>query len=381
MRTPLPTLISDGKPRRRFAIGARSKAVQRFLNVRRGVKLVGFFRAYHRILLRKNFARFPIVSEVTTSKRNREGSPDSRNRRDGFVFFTEGLIEREIFGIEMGTMYLRRRVAFAAGHAYWLPNKSDEENRRLFGKGASRWGHGHNYIVEATVAGNLDPATGMVVNMTDVDNVLKERVVGVIADKHLSYEVPHFADTPPTVENIARYLAERYRAEAQGQAGRLTRITLWESPTLWATLTINDDGKVNDMIALTRAFDFAAAHRLHAPGLSDAENKEIFGKCNNPKGHGHNYGVEVTVIGEPDPITGMVINLSALDVVLAREIENRFDHKFLNDDTPEFANINPTSENLTKVIWDILADKIPAPARLSKVVVRETDRNWFEYSG
>ena len=281
----------------------------------------------------------------------------------------------------MGTMYLRRRVAFSAGHAYWLPDKSDEENRRLFGRWASRWGHGHNYTVEATIAGTIDPATGMVVNMTDVDKILKGAVIGPIADKHLNYEVCHFADTLPTTENIARYIAERYVAEARGQAGRLTRVTLWESPTLWATVTLSDDEKVDDMVALTRSFDFAAAHRLHAPGLSDAENKEIFGKCNNPHGHGHNYGIEVTVIGEPDAITGMIVDLSALDTVLEREVEGRFDHKFLNDDTAEFRNLNPTSENLTKVIWDVLADKIPAPARLHKVVVRETDRNWFEYFG
>jgi len=283
--------------------------------------------------------------------------------------------------IKMGKMYLRRRVAFAAGHAYYLPDKSEEENRRLFGKWASRWGHGHNYVVEATVAGEINPDTGMVVNMTDVDKVLKERVVGAIADKHLNYEVCHFAETMPTTENIARYIAERFLQEAGSQAGELKRVTLWESPTLWATLSLDVYGKINDMVALTRAFDFAAAHRLHAPRLSDSENKEIFGKCNNPRGHGHNYGVEVTVIGEPDPITGMVIDLSVLDNVLAKEIEGRFDHKFLNDDTAEFEGINPTSENLTRVIWDILSDKIPSPARLHKVVVRETDRNWFEYYG
>ena len=282
----------------------------------------------------------------------------------------------------MGMMYLRRKVAFSAGHAYWLPDKSEAENRRLFGKGASRWGHGHNYTAEATIAGEIDPATGMVVNMTDVDKVLKSDVIGLLADKHLNYDVCHFAETLPTTENIARFIAERYLQEARGQAGRLTQLTLWESPTLWATATIdNDEGKVNKMMTLTRSFDFAAAHRLHAPGLSDEKNKEIFGKCNNPRGHGHNYGVEVTVIGEPDPITGMVIDLSALDSMLEREIEERFDHKFLNDDTEEFRNINPTSENLTKVIYDLLADKIPAPARLYKVVVRETDRNWFEYYG
>jgi 6-pyruvoyltetrahydropterin/6-carboxytetrahydropterin synthase len=135
------------------------------------------------------------------------------------------------------------------------------------------------------------------------------------------------------------------------------------------------------MIALTRAFDFAAAHRLHAPALSDEENCRIFGKCNNPNGHGHNYGVEVTVVGEPDPVTGMLVDLAAFDDVLEREVMARYDHKHLNLDVPDFRAINPTSENLTKAIWDHLEGQIPAPARLYRIVVRETDRNYFEYYG
>ena len=135
------------------------------------------------------------------------------------------------------------------------------------------------------------------------------------------------------------------------------------------------------MIALTRFFDFAASHRLHAPRLSDAENREIFGKCNNPNGHGHNYGVEVTVVGEPDPVTGMLVDLAALDRVLDSEVMARFDHKHLNLDTPDFADLNPTSENVTIAIWNHLKGQIPAPARLYRVVVKETDRNYFEYYG
>jgi 6-pyruvoyltetrahydropterin/6-carboxytetrahydropterin synthase len=276
----------------------------------------------------------------------------------------------------MATMYLRRRVAFAAGHAYWLPNRSDEENHALFGKWASKWGHGHNYVVEATVAGEIDPDTGMVVNITDVDKVLKQYVTGPMADKHLTYEVPHFADTPPTLENIARYVAEQFTVHFKDPAAHLTRVIVWEMPTLWVTLNLE-----KNMVALTRSFDFAAAHRLHAPSLSDDENISIFGKCNNPRGHGHNYGVEVTVVGDTDPVTGMIVDLAALDAVLDREVMDRFDHKHLNDDTPEFKEINPTSENLTRVIWEHLEKNIPAPARLYRVVVKETDRNYFEYYG
>jgi 6-pyruvoyltetrahydropterin/6-carboxytetrahydropterin synthase len=278
----------------------------------------------------------------------------------------------------MSTIYLKRRVLFSAGHAYWLPDKSETENRQLFGQWASPYGHGHNYIVEATVAGEVDEQNGMVVNITDVDRVLKKHVTGPLADKHLNYDVPHFRDTPPTLENITRYVADRFTAHFTDPNARLVRVIVWETPTLWATLLLTKEPPV---IALTRSFDFAAAHRLNAPGLNHEENVALFGKCNNPRGHGHNYGVEVTVKGEPDPVTGMLVDLAVLDEVIDREVNARFDHKHLNDDTPDFAHVNPTSENLTRVIWNHLDGKIPAPAELYRVIVRETDRNYFEYYG
>ena len=273
-------------------------------------------------------------------------------------------------------MYLRRRAAFSAAHAYWLPDRTDEENRRLFGTWASRWGHGHNYVVEATVAGAIDDQSGMVVNITEVDRALKQGVLGALADRHLSYEVPHFRNTPPTLENIARFVAGQFAAHFGNPAARLTRVVVYESPTLWVTLNVD-----KNMIALTRTLDFAAAHRLHAPALSDAENTALFGKCDNPNGHGHNYVVEVTVAGEPDPVTGMIVDLTALDELLDRQIMTRFDHKHLNLDLPDFRDINPTTENLTRVIWGHLEGQIPAPAHLWRVVVRETERNAFEYYG
>jgi 6-pyruvoyltetrahydropterin/6-carboxytetrahydropterin synthase len=140
----------------------------------------------------------------------------------------------------------------------------------------------------------------------------------------------------------------------------------------------------NEMqVSITRAYDFSASHRLHSSRLSAEENNAIFGKCNNPNGHGHNYGVEVTITGEPDGRTGMLYALDELDGIVEEEILVPFDHKHLNLDVPEFADKNPTSELLTVVIWDKLARRIPEQGspRLSKVVVRETARNAFEYRG
>lgn len=275
-----------------------------------------------------------------------------------------------------GEILLRRRVEFSAGHAYWLPELSEPRNRELFGRWASPWGHGHNYRVEVGVAGRVDESTGMVVNIVAIDGVLKQ-VVGTMADKHLNHEVEWFRGRVPTLETIAEIVVREFRAAYASQIGRLAWVRLDESPTLWLEWTGTGGGEM----LLTRRFDFAAAHRLHAPGLASAENLSIFGKCNNPHGHGHNYGVEVTVSGVPDPVTGMLVNLAELDAVLEREVTDRYDHKHLNLDTEDFRETNPTSENLTLAIWRHLEHAIPAPARLHRVVVEETDRNRFEYYG
>lgn len=139
------------------------------------------------------------------------------------------------------------------------------------------------------------------------------------------------------------------------------------------------------MLTVTRAYDFSASHRLHSLHLSDTENAEIFGKCNWENGHGHNYEVEVTLAGAPNPQTGRLFPLEVLDRLVDEEVLRPFDHKHLNYDTDDFRDLNPTSENLTRVIWEKLArrlaDYTDNEARLYKVAVRETARNYFEYYG
>jgi len=112
------------------------------------------------------------------------------------------------------------------------------------------------------------------------------------------------------------------------------------------------------MVRITRKIEFSAAHLYHNPKFSDEENRRIFGKCNNPHGHGHNYVLEVTVAGDPDPNTGMILDLKELKDILQREIVERMDHRFLNYEVPELANRIPTCENIALVIWDLLEPKI-----------------------
>jgi len=130
---------------------------------------------------------------------------------------------------------------------------------------------------------------------------------------------------------------------------------------------------------LTRRYIFSASHRLHSDELSDSENLAIYGKCNNPYGHGHNYALEVTVSGQVNPQTGMVCNLAELDDAVRREVLDRFDHDNLNV-RQEFAAAVPTTENLSEVIFNILQQSFTA-AHLDRVRLEETMMNSFEYRG
>jgi 6-pyruvoyltetrahydropterin/6-carboxytetrahydropterin synthase len=126
------------------------------------------------------------------------------------------------------------------------------------------------------------------------------------------------------------------------------------------------------MVLLTRKIEFSASHRYDNPALSPEENRRIFGKCNNPHGHGHNYKLEVTVAGEPDPITGMVLDLNELKKILEREVMQRMDHRHLNYEVPELAGQIPTCENVARVIWGLLEPKI-RQGKLHRVRLYESE--------
>jgi 6-pyruvoyltetrahydropterin/6-carboxytetrahydropterin synthase len=130
---------------------------------------------------------------------------------------------------------------------------------------------------------------------------------------------------------------------------------------------------------LGRRYHFAASHRLHNPDLSEEENNRLYGKCNNPYGHGHNYILEVLVSGKVDPATGMIANLADLDGFVEREVLEPFDHKSLNEDVGAFRGTVPTTENLCIEIFRRLK---PFPkAKLERVRIQETSNNSFEYAG
>ncbi|HNP23208.1 MAG TPA: 6-carboxytetrahydropterin synthase [Panacibacter sp.] len=135
---------------------------------------------------------------------------------------------------------------------------------------------------------------------------------------------------------------------------------------------------MNNKVAVYRKEHFNAAHRLHNPEWTDEVNQRIFGKCNNPNYHGHNYDLIVKVTGVPDTRTGYVIDMKILSDLIEENVLSRFDHKNLNLDTEEFKNLNPTAENIVMVIYQLLRAKLDEHLDL-QVRLYETERNFVEY--
>jgi 6-pyruvoyltetrahydropterin/6-carboxytetrahydropterin synthase len=264
---------------------------------------------------------------------------------------------------------LTRRVSFSSGHRYWIPSLSEEENRARFGQWASPYNHGHNYVLDVTTEGSVDPRNGMVVNIKDIDDVLKRDVVGQLDSKSINDEIPHFQDKASSIENLILFI-EAQLENLPGEA-TLVALRLEEMPTLFAELDIK-----TKTMTITRVYEFAASHRLHSPFMSDAQNQEMFGKCNNPSGHGHNYVLEVTVSGQPDERTGMIADILEIDRVVEERVVDRYDHKFLNCDVPEFEEKVVSSEVIVQEIWKALDGHLPA--KLHRVRLYETARSIFE---
>ena len=135
---------------------------------------------------------------------------------------------------------------------------------------------------------------------------------------------------------------------------------------------------VKNKVAVFRKEHFNAAHRLNNPNWSAEKNSEIFGKCNNPNYHGHNYDLTVKVVGYPDEETGYVVDTKVLSNMIRDKVINRFDHKNLNLDVSEFKELNPSAENIAMVIYNLLKPELNPELEL-KIILNETERNYVEY--
>lgn len=266
------------------------------------------------------------------------------------------------------TCIINRRAEFSASHRYWLPELSAAENWSHFGACSQFPGHGHNYVLYVSMIGELD-IYGMVLNLSDVKHIIREKVIDPLNFSYLNDAWPEFQQTLPTTENIAWAIWQRLAPHLP-----LTRIQLYEHPRLWA------DYEGHAMEAyLTVGTHFSAAHRLALEHLSYEENCRIYGKCARPHGHGHNYHLEVTVKGEIDPRTGMIVDLVTLEQTLKDEIVEPFDHTFLNKDIAYFGEVVPTAENIAIHIRDLLQGPIQKlGCQLHRIKLIESPNNSCE---
>lgn len=267
-------------------------------------------------------------------------------------------------------VYATRRFEFSASHREWRDDWTKEQNEQVFGKCTSPYGHGHNYTLDVTVTGTVDPVTGMVINMTVLKALVNE-ILEEFDHKYLNLDTPYFKDCIATTENIVRVLW-RLIAPRLPEGVVLARLRLYELPDFWTEYDGTEETR------FSRSYLFSAAHRLHAPGLSAAENEAIYGKCNNVHGHGHNYTVEVTVAGPVDAETGMVIDLLKMDRIV-RAFLDQLDHKHLDHEIGAFQKQPSTAENIVAYLWHELAPQFEG--RLVQLTLWETKKNIFEYTG
>ena len=263
---------------------------------------------------------------------------------------------------------VNRRAQFSASHRYWLPELSESQNKEKFGACSQFPGHGHNYVLFISSTGELDEY-GMVLNLSDVKQVIKKEITSQLDFSYLNDVWQEFQQTLPTTENIARVIWHRLAPYLP-----LVRVQLFEHPELWAEYMGNRMESY-----LTISTHFSAAHRLAHPSLSNEKNFEIYGKCARPNGHGHNYHLEITVKGEIDGRTGMIVDLGKLNQVIEDLVVEPFDHTFLNKDIPHFAEVVPTAENIALYISNLLRSPIQElGAKLHKVKLIESPNNSCE---
>lgn len=221
----------------------------------------------------------------------------------------------------------------------------------------------------AIVEGQPDSATGMLINIKHIDQLLREHLIPMIGSYWRDAALP---GRPWGAADLCSRLVVPLVTRLH--PGRLHALRLELSPFLSYLCLL----KELPMVRLSERFEFSAAHRLHSPQLSEEANRQIFGKCNNPNGHGHNYEIEVVIVGEPDAGTGLIMPVGELQRLVNQRVIAVFDHKHLNVDCAEFKDLNPTVENIAQVIFDKLADGFNGAVRLAAVKVWETPKTWSE---
>jgi 6-pyruvoyltetrahydropterin/6-carboxytetrahydropterin synthase len=215
-------------------------------------------------------------------------------------------------------------------------------------------GLGRFYAVQVTLQGQLNPHSNYLLNIKDVDHAVRQRVIG----------------RSLTPQGVFAALRNAFGAVS------LDGVCLCLTPFLKVSQLASEAGMFT---RLSQKFEFSASHRLHSPQLSDEENRSIYGKCNNPSGHGHNYELQVTLRGTPRA-EGLLVDVPAFERIVQEYVIEKLDHKNLNVDVPEFRELIPTVENIAMVIHGMLKTRFASiGAELASVTVWETPKTWCEY--
>lgn len=228
-------------------------------------------------------------------------------------------------------------------------------------------GFGPYLVIEVTLAGPLDPVSGYLVNIKQIDAVIRKLAIPAVAKA---------VRAVPLTVTAAQLVGRLYTMLEAWPPLSLEELTLHLSPYL----ALSTRASERPMIRLSQKFEFSATHRLHNPKASEEENRRIFGKCNNPHGHGHNYELQVTLRGEPDS-NGLLIDIPQFERIVAANVIERFDHKNLNLEIPEFREMIPSVENIAMTIYQLLKSEFERErAKLASVTVWETPKTWCEYT-
>ncbi len=258
----------------------------------------------------------------------------------------------------MSLVYLTKGIEFAAAHRYYREEWDEVRNRAVFGACYNPPGHGHNYFLEVTVAGGIDPQNGMVVNLYDLKVILKQ-VLEEFDHKHLNLDTAYFKDTVPTMENLARVLwrlLERHRS-----IGQLHKLSLAEDEDLRGTLCAAHG---LDRASISRRY----GARCESPGLFSRARRD---------GRSADYELWITVEGPIDSTSGMVTDLRQLDRLITERVLPNLPNAYLGLRRPERAG---TGEELARAIWYLIVPHL-AGVRLEEVKLIESRDLSYEYAG
>jgi 6-pyruvoyltetrahydropterin/6-carboxytetrahydropterin synthase len=230
----------------------------------------------------------------------------------------------------------------------------------------SLMGFGQYLTLAVTLRGELRPESSYLRNIKDVDDAVRRIAIPIISNRVREGHSP-----AQTLLDVTTSLQDAWPGASVEQLAL----------SLSAFLSLTHRTEESPMLRLSQKFEFSASHRLFNRDCDDAENRRIFGKCSNPNGHGHNYELQVTLAGDGNSVAGVLKNLPDFERIVGEAVIERFDHKNLNLDVPEFADIIPSVENIARVIYCLLRPRFAdAGAKLAAVTVWETPKTWCEYS-